>query len=731
MKKTIFLFLGISVMTLNLIAQIGVSNTAPNNDPNHLINNVFIGGGVAVSNISYSGNNEQIGYFASGASIGMPEGIVMTSGYALAADLGGNPGTIHNLSSCPNTPNTICNDLYTVANSVPALIGQWFSVSSINDACILEFDFVPESDTLTFNYCFGSEEYLTWVNTSYNDVFGFFISGPGLNGPYSSPAGFPNGSENIAIIPGSNPPLPITISSINPWSYPQYYNTGNTTISYNGYTDVFTAMVIVQPCETYHIRLAIADGSDAYLDSGVFLEANSFSSTSLSMGAFGVSISSDSLTVQCNGTIDLEAQVNGPYSILWNTGATSPIINVGVGVYSFVATSTNGSCVLYSDTVTIIEQTNFNLDTTITNVNCYGANNGAIDLSVSGGTLPYTYDWINPITGYMYNTQDLNNIPSGTYNCTITDANGCSFPSLVVTITEPPMIMINAATSPVTCNGGNDGSILLNISGGTTPYIINWTSQNGFTGNTMYLNLLLSDVYTATIFDANGCGPIIETIYIPEPPPISAYGLSTNISCYGMTDGLVNLTTSGNGLIYNWIGSNSFNSSAEDISNLSSGTYTVSITDINGCLGPTLTFYINEPNDIIVSAVSTNVSCYSYNDGSIDLIIQGGTGAITTNWSGPNGYSMIAEDIYNLSPGIYSYISTDIFGCSPSSPSIPIVIYEPPAIIISSTKIDETCYGDADGEIDITIFGAGTFTYSWNGPNGFTSTNPDLLSLSA
>ena len=358
-------------MTLNLIAQIGVSNTAPNNDPNHLINNIFIGGGVSVSNISYSGNNQQIGYFASGASIGMPEGIVMTSGYALAADLGGNPATTFPGTSCPNTPNTICNDLYTVANSVPALIGQWFSVSSINDACILEFDFVPESDTLTFNYCFGSEEYLSWVNTSYNDVFGFFISGPGLNGPYSSPAGFPNGSENIAIIPGSNPPLPITISSINPWSYPQYYNTGNTTISYNGYTDVFTAMVIVQPCETYHIRLAIADGTDHWLDSGVFLEANSFSSTSLSMGAFGVSISSDSLTVQCNGTIDLEAQVNGPYSILWNTGATSPIINVGVGVYSFVATSTNGSCVLYSDTVTIIEQTNFNLDTTIINVNCY------------------------------------------------------------------------------------------------------------------------------------------------------------------------------------------------------------------------------------------------------------------------------------------------------------------------------------------------------------------------
>ena len=99
-------------MTLNLIAQIGVSNTAPNNDPNHLINNIFIGGGVAVSNIAYSGNNQQIGYFSSGASIGMPEGIVMTSGKALAADLGGNPAITFPNVNCPNFPNTICNDLY-------------------------------------------------------------------------------------------------------------------------------------------------------------------------------------------------------------------------------------------------------------------------------------------------------------------------------------------------------------------------------------------------------------------------------------------------------------------------------------------------------------------------------------------------------------------------------------------------------------------------------------------
>ena len=135
-------------------AQIGVTNTAPNNNANHLINNILVGGGVAISNISFTGSDQQIGFFSSGASIGMTSGIVMSSGHALDADLGGSP----NANSTPasgnacNTGFGICGDLYSVANSVPALIGQSFSVSSINDMCVLEFDFTPESDTIRFNY---------------------------------------------------------------------------------------------------------------------------------------------------------------------------------------------------------------------------------------------------------------------------------------------------------------------------------------------------------------------------------------------------------------------------------------------------------------------------------------------------------------------------------------------------------------------------------------------------
>ena len=134
-------------------------------------------------------------------------------------------------------------DLLTIANSVPGLIGQTFTVSSTEDAAILEFDFVPSSDTVTFNYVFASEEYLDFVNSSYNDVFAFLISGPGITGPYNSPPGFPGGAINIAEVPNSIPSLPITISTVNDTINSQYYNYDTLAIAsaFNGFTDVFTA----------------------------------------------------------------------------------------------------------------------------------------------------------------------------------------------------------------------------------------------------------------------------------------------------------------------------------------------------------------------------------------------------------------------------------------------------------------------------------------------------------
>ncbi len=296
--KVIAVFLNLSLI-FHYFAQITVTNSAPYNTANQLINNVLLGGGVSANNTSMFGDAIQIGFFNGvNTNLGLDSGIVMSTGDIADLDPtsfgGGN--TPMNTNSDP--------DLLNVANSVPPLINQPFFVSGIFDVATIEFDFIPTSDTVSFNYVFGSNEYLTWVNSEYNDVFGFFISGPGITGPYSSPAGFPNGSINIATVPNSIPPLPITISSVNNVLNSQYYIdnqfTFPQTVSCNGFTTLFNATTIVQCGETYHIRLALADGSDSNLDSWVFLEAGSFSSNGSVSVSSGIAEGDTLLYEGCN-----------------------------------------------------------------------------------------------------------------------------------------------------------------------------------------------------------------------------------------------------------------------------------------------------------------------------------------------------------------------------------------------------------------------------------------------
>ena len=722
------------ITTRNVVAQIGITNNAPNNDPNHLINNILIGGGVTVSNIQFSGNNQQIGYFSNGNSIGMSSGIVMSSGHAIDADLGGNPSSNNTPNTgiqCNNIPNTICNDLHTVVNSVPPLVGQSFSVSSINDLCVLEFDFIPESDTIIFNYSFGSEEYLNWVNSSYNDVFGFFISGPGITGPYSSPPGFPNGSQNIAIVPNTNPQIPITISSIHPGYNGNYYNSGNTTVSYNGYTDVFTAIAIVQPCQTYHIRLDIADGSDDFLDSGVFLEANSFTTTSVSIDTNAVSIISDTLFVECiDSSLYLEAGIsNSNYSVLWNTGDTSTSIFVGPGQYFY--TANNGSCSLSSDTVTIFNQTIIQKNISVNQISCFGQVDGSIDLSVTGGTPPYNFFWIDSVSGYNSNNEDLINLSEGNYHCIITDSNLCPTSPISVTIVEPSALEDSSIFNNVSCFGLNDGYISLFLSGGVQPYTVSWSSLSGYTDTGEIISNLYPDVYTATITDANNWGPINEVISIIEPPEITLFGVVNNISCFGLNDGSINLVTNNSNLSYNWIGPNGFVSNIKDISNLEPGSYSVSIIDSIGCLGPSANFIITEPSDIFVSHLINDVSCFGLNDGSINLTITGGVGNYTTIWNSPNGYFNISEDAVSLISGFYNYSIIDANGCSPTVNNSPVLVNQPSEIQASAIVSNETCYGDEDGSIDVTILPNSIYTYDWIGPNSYSSSTLDISNLAA
>ena len=256
----------LSILTL-IIASMAWSQLTTNGgqNPTQLVQNVLLGTGVDVSNISYSGATSAIGTFnATNASIGIDEGIIMTT------------GTIHQGPDGPHGPNNKANagmdNNASGYGQLTNLVGE-----TTYNATLLEFDFIPYSDTVRFKYVFASEEYPEFVGSQFNDVFAFFISGPGI----------PGGTQNMAIIPGTN--QPVAINNVNSTNNPAYYqsngdgsqspqNTNPFYVQYDGFTVPLEAVSKVQCGETYHLIIAVADVGDAIYDSGIFLEKNSLNS---------------------------------------------------------------------------------------------------------------------------------------------------------------------------------------------------------------------------------------------------------------------------------------------------------------------------------------------------------------------------------------------------------------------------------------------------------------------
>lgn len=308
-------------------AQIEVtSGLTPPFTPENLISNVFLGDGVEVIDINFQGNGNAVGYFTDGLNdTGIDRGIVMSSGFATTADDANNAGGTSGSTSGTSVSDP---DLSTIANA------------GIEDVVIYEITFIPTADTLRFRYAFASEEYAEYTCTDFNDAFGFFIHGPGINGTFT------NNAENIALIPDPNDPtgltfttLPVTINNVhngNPNDpdctpiFPQYYNdnSGSTTLTYDAILDVFTAQAVVIPCQTYTIKLAICDRADDAFDSAVFLEAKSFGTGSLQVEA---------TTLSLDGTIT-EDCVNGSFSI----SLPRPVESDYILDYTIFGTAENG-----------------------------------------------------------------------------------------------------------------------------------------------------------------------------------------------------------------------------------------------------------------------------------------------------------------------------------------------------------------------------------------------------
>jgi len=421
MYKKLFILALTCLITNIAIAQVQINTTGNYSNPSYLIDNALIGNGVVTSNHSFTGDPSQIGFFSDSLGlIGMDSGFVLTTG---GVDSIGALGVNYFLSS--DLFGGSDADLLTIANSVPAMIGQFFTVGSTQDVAILEFDFVPSSDTVKFNYVFASEEYLIFVNSAYNDVFAFLISGPGISGPYASPVGYPNGAINIAEVPNSNPSLPITVSTVNDTTNSQYYNhdTVSQVSAFNGYTDVFTATAVVTACATYHIKLAIADGSDGIYDSGVFFEAGSFNSTE--PGAPNAQVSTTD--VLCNGDSSGTASVciqggTAPYTINWNGQNPNALIagNYSVSVFDAIGSMSITNFTINEPTPLMATISQPILD---------------LEANPIGGTPNFTFQWVfaNVVVGTNATYTPTQN---GNYTVVVTDMNGCIDTSALFTVTN-------------------------------------------------------------------------------------------------------------------------------------------------------------------------------------------------------------------------------------------------------------------------------------------------------
>ncbi|MBU0487969.1 MAG: choice-of-anchor L domain-containing protein, partial [Bacteroidetes bacterium] len=256
-RRTFLFVFGALACSLSLNAQLQITPAINATDAEYMVENVLIGNGVAVSNITVNGQSvgtsNNFGMFQNGNStnLGLASGIVLSSG---------------NISAIPN-PGSVFSSVVLGLSGDPVL--QTIATEATYDVTYLEFDFVPLDTFIRFRYVFGSEEYPEYVGDLYNDVFGFFITG-------ANPAGGAYTNYNIARIPGSN--TVVSINNVNASSNSQYYvnnETGNTVV-FDGMTTVLTAYADVEPCQLYHMKIAVGDVYDEVYDSGVFLEANSF-----------------------------------------------------------------------------------------------------------------------------------------------------------------------------------------------------------------------------------------------------------------------------------------------------------------------------------------------------------------------------------------------------------------------------------------------------------------------
>lgn len=326
-----------------------------------------------------------------------------------------------------------------------------------------------------------------------------------------------------------------------------------------------------------------------------------------------------------SSTVNVPNTSGNPY---WNiiSGATSATYDPGniTQTTYYIRCSRRAGCTAWVGESNVVAMVVNPVPTATTqlvsNVSCNGANDGEASVTATAGTAPYTYLWSNNSTN-----QQVSGLSAGTYTVTVTDAKGCTA-SGSITITEPNTLVATGAVDNISCNGNTDGEIDLTVTGGTAPYSYSWTGGI----QTQDLSGLSVGTYTVTVTDNNGC-TTTKTFSITQPDVLAATASVTDALCSNVDNGAIDVTVTGGTTPYSyaWTGSDNYSASTQDISNLGDGTYSLTVTDANGCT-VTLTETVEQSDPIIVTGVTTDATCAGYNNGSIDITVTGGNITSTT-----------------------------------------------------------------------------------------------------
>lgn len=709
-----------------------------------LVNNVFIGGGCFdTENITFSGASISAGTFSGGmSSIGLESGAILSSGNVALAT-----GPNNSTGAGQATGGGTDPDLSQVANG-----------ATINDAAVLQFDFTPTQSQITFRYVFASEEYCDYVNAGFNDVFGFFLSGPGISGPYS------NNSVNIAVLPNGTP---VAINDVNHITNSAFY-VGNIPAGdpqlndpdcaghpiagppatldcqYDGFTVILTAVANVIPCETYHIKLAVGDAGDSVFDSAVFLEGNSFDAGGDAEVTAFVPFTQSTVAYEgctnaffffqrSGGNVSMPLVINYTISGTATSGVDfSPLpgsvtipanqtffqlpVNIiddliNEGVETITITLFNPcSCTTSTATLQIQDPPPVNVEISGAVV-CEGLP-VVIQPTITGGVQPMQYSWSPNSTSPVYVGFPQQ---SGVYTVTVTDY--CGSTDTDTAYVEVYTLSAQISGSADVCPGGPPGFLTVNFTGlgpYNLTYLINGgnpTTINGITANPYQLQVTQPGTYTIVAVTNGQCLGEGSGSAIVTEPQIDLLTQVTDILCFGDQTGAIDLSVTGGTTPYTYSWNN--NSASQDILNIPAGTYSVTVEDAEGCLEE-LTVDVTQPAGLSAQAqVLSDVDCTNPTGGAIDLNVSGGIPDYQFLWN--TGDTL--QNLSGLTAGTYSVTVTDANGCIRSDTAVVQGDTNIPTAVIEVTGV-VNCTNTA-----ISLDGAGSssgpgFVYEWSVSGG-------------